>query len=246
VVATANWDGTISLVSATTLKPVGILQRHRAPVLCVIFSKDGKRLFSSSRDGRVIAWNVETKTVEHEFSGHKMWVECLAESPDGTLLASGDWDGVIKVWDIATKKCVATIRAHDDAVLSLAFSPDGHLFVSGAQDRHPLKLWRTDTWAEKAVLRNDDMSVRCILFLSNDELACGSNDRAIQIWNTKNENCLSTWKAHEKGWVMRLALSPDKRRFVSGDLTGQIKMWNIGRDIKQPIEELRSDSPGQK
>jgi WD40 repeat protein len=228
ILATANVDGTIGLWNAASWESMtSLLQGHTDWVLCVLFSKDAKYLFSAGRDRRILAWDFQTKAIDYELTGHKAWVECLALSSDGTLLASGDWLGTIKIWNLPRKECVATISAHEDAILSVVFSPDDRILVSGAQDSKPLKIWSTDNWKEQASLDGGTRSARSVLFLSNDELVVGSNDHMIRIWNLRNETCISAWKAHQEGWVMQLALSSDKKQLASGDLIGEVKVWNV-------------------
>jgi WD40 repeat protein len=203
-------------------------------VLSVVFSSDGKHLFSSGRDQRILIWNIEKGTKEFELHEHRARVECLCLSPKGSLLASGDWDGTVKIWDLLKRQSIATIPAHKDAVLSIAFSPDGREMVTGAQDREPLKIWLVDGWKQKAVLRKDDYSARCVLFLSDDEFVVGTNLRTIQMWNLKSEKLVTFWRPHQS-WVTRFAMLPDGKRFASG--ADDIKIWDIN--------DARNKSPGK-
>ncbi|RKU33732.1 hypothetical protein C6499_00930 [Candidatus Poribacteria bacterium] len=66
------------------------------------FSPDGSRLVIGGTwpEQRIQVWDVETRELIVEFSGHKSDVESLAFSPDSRLLASGGFDGVIYLWDM--------------------------------------------------------------------------------------------------------------------------------------------------
>ncbi len=66
------------------------------------FSPDGSRLVIGGTwpEQRIQIWNVETRELIVELSGHKSDVESFAFSPDSCLLASGGFDGVIYLWDM--------------------------------------------------------------------------------------------------------------------------------------------------
>ena len=66
------------------------------------FSPDGSRLVIGGTwpEQRIQVWDVETRELIVELSGHKSDVESLAFSPDSRLLASGGFDDVIYLWDM--------------------------------------------------------------------------------------------------------------------------------------------------
>ena len=66
------------------------------------FSPDSSRLVIGGTwpEQRIQIWDVETRVLIGELSGHKSDVESLAFSPDSRLLASGGFDGIIYLWDI--------------------------------------------------------------------------------------------------------------------------------------------------
>ena len=66
------------------------------------FSPDSSRLVIGGTwpEQRIQVWDVETRELIVELSGHKSDVESFAFSPDNRLLASGGFDGVIYLWDM--------------------------------------------------------------------------------------------------------------------------------------------------
>src|SRR5262249_47487984 len=57
------------------------------------------RLISSSADGTVKVWDLETRAVVAEVRGHDGAVVAVAAAPDGSLAASVGEDRVVRVWN---------------------------------------------------------------------------------------------------------------------------------------------------
>lgn len=64
-------------------------------------------------------------------------------------------------------------------------------------------------------------------------LASGSDDKTIILWNLKKRKEIRTFKGH-KGIIYSVAISPDGQTLVSGSQDNTIKVWNLktGQDIR--------------
>jgi len=98
--ATGANNKTVTLWRTKTWQPITTLDTVSFESLA--FSPDGSRLVVGGTwpEQRIQVWDVETRELIVELSGHKSDVESLAFSPDSRLLASGGFDGVIYLWDM--------------------------------------------------------------------------------------------------------------------------------------------------
>ena len=83
--------------------PFCTLEGHTDNVFQIDFSPDGQRLASSSKDGTLRLWNVNTATELITFRDHQGWCFPCRFSPDGRILAVGigdasNWDGGIRLY----------------------------------------------------------------------------------------------------------------------------------------------------
>lgn len=112
---------------------------HRLPVTCAVSSEDATTLFTSSKDGSIIKWDLHTgkqlslfrktmlkklkngkgKGKEKEkvaVDGHTDEVWALALSSDGKYLASGGKDRKVGVWDAEKAEWIMGFGGHKDAI----------------------------------------------------------------------------------------------------------------------------------
>ncbi|RMZ98100.1 serine threonine kinase, partial [Brachionus plicatilis] len=74
-------------------------------------------------------------------------------------------------------------------------------------------------------LNNHSQRVRTLVVLQNGDLASGSEDRTIKIWNLENGSVKMTLKNHSS-WVRTLAVLQNGD-LVSGSEDSTIKIWNL-------------------
>ena len=121
---------------------LGPLKGHESWINSVLWSRDGSRLFSASRDKTIRCWNTGTgEQTGQPWTGHTDCIWSVSLSPDGTLLASASADKTVRFWDTIHGRPVRQHLQHATSVLSVCFSPSGESVASG--DEHgDVYLWR--------------------------------------------------------------------------------------------------------
>lgn len=137
------------------------MDQNTGAVGALAFSPDGKFLaagFGSkfhyttvSISNPIKVWEVATRRLVHQLSGHTGYCLSLAYSTNGKLLASGSRDGTAIIWSAENWKPLHTLRNPDDdtqftapgrrgQIDCVAFSPDGKMLAVASRER-TVQLW---------------------------------------------------------------------------------------------------------
>ncbi|MCH7726986.1 MAG: hypothetical protein IH991_10960, partial [Planctomycetes bacterium] len=105
--------------------------RHGKSVTSLRFSKDGKKLFSSSEDFTVRIWEVATGKELRTFATDTSKITDLVLSADEKRLLMATRRGVL-VWDVASGKQIKQLG--DKPAGTIAITPDGKTVFSASGD----------------------------------------------------------------------------------------------------------------
>jgi WD40 repeat protein len=105
----------------------------------------------------------------------------IALSPDGTRIAGGISDRSVRLWDARSGGLIDILHGHSDLVMDVAFSPDGALLATASYDK-TIGLWDLATKRHR-VLRGHTGPVTRITWRSADQIATGSPDGTVRLWD---------------------------------------------------------------
>lgn len=130
LLASANSDGTITLVDADSLQFKQKITSQNDSLWSVAFSPNGKLLADAGRNGVIQVWNAEVMEKVDEFKGHSDEVHSLSFSPDGSRLASASWDHTVKIWSVDESDPRSDMhKPFRGRVNAVAISPDSQLIA---------------------------------------------------------------------------------------------------------------------
>lgn len=112
-------------------------------ITCICLSSDDKILFSGSKSGKVLRWNIEMKrqTGHISFDSHIM---NIAMSSDNKFLAISDKSHKILIYDpISLKKLHVFDGQHRGTITGISFRKDSHQMFSCSEDR-TIKVFSLD------------------------------------------------------------------------------------------------------
>jgi WD40 repeat protein len=114
----------VRLWDLTFWRDAGALH-HERRITSICLSPNLRTLASASEDGVIRLWDLESRKVKLELTGHRGSVLALAISPDARLLASVGEDASVRLWDVETGWRRIGLPRDDCGPADFAFTPDG-------------------------------------------------------------------------------------------------------------------------
>lgn len=130
LVATASRDHCVRVYDFSG-KLVCCMKGHTADVISVAWSEDGLDLISSSDDGTIRRWSLESARMLEEVDLGGVETDTVVISPEGVIYAGND-DGEIVVIDGGNPR---RTKAHDAGIKRLVYQAKTSLLVSLSYDR---------------------------------------------------------------------------------------------------------------
>jgi RNA polymerase sigma factor (sigma-70 family) len=206
---------------------------HTAPVLCVAFSSDGRRILSSSMDATVRLWDVETGKELRRLQGHTDRVDCVTFVPgDDRRALSCAWDGTVRLWDLDRGRqlqCFHPPGRPGIHLTNVIFFRDGKRILVNAVDNDSLLIMDIETGKVVKEFAQHPDHVPTVA-LSPDErwVLEGNWDGRLRLWDIASGKLLRTFSGPD-GKIYKVAFSPDGRRALAGALEDHaVYVWDVG------------------
>ena len=227
---------------------------HTDSVLSAVFSRDGTRVISASRDQTARTWNSETGLPVNTVTGrpavfdgnrfqegHEYDLFVMRFFPDGNRLLTSGFDGEMRIWDSQINAANQN-NAAESFGRELATLPYTSMY--GVVDISRDGKWILTAGRERTS-RREDASGR-------DEVVEEEKkyEAQAQLWNTENVLAsrrptpeLKLEKVHRFRVTTVAILPPDNSRLLTGDREGRIVLWDAktGKVVGRPRNVHRGE-----
>jgi WD40 repeat protein len=236
-----NWlisghvNGAIILRNLAITRSLTIGGAHDATVWGLVVSRDGQRLYSSSRDRSIRVWDIgdpfNTKLLA-VLNGHPATLLRIALSKDEKNVLAGDNDGNIAVWNVAALPA-QTLPARDIAQLSFSAGDAVLSAESTNGTRFDWNIARGDLSATPISASLPAITLPVVadgqLGATSDCLATNALDascRSSAITLTQ-AGAATALTPTINGGVSIITFTPDLKRLVVGTTNGEVLLWDV-------------------
>src|ERR1019366_7702670 len=224
-------DGYGDPVPAGAVARLGTVRlRHGGIVNAVVFSPDGKLVYSGGNDLVIRVWERDTGKQHSQLKGHTTPVTSLHLFADGKTLISTSLDNTVRFWDLATQREVRRWPKQKDNVTCLALSRDDRLLFTGSSTGI-IRQWLAATGLEMRQLTgHPDAVKRLVLSPDGKQLISAGMDGSVRVWDVEKGTIIrlvKTGTGPKKGFDRTLALAPDGSVLAIGAPARPIKLWDM-------------------
>ena len=195
------------------------LKGHSGKVKSVIFSYDGKYLYSAALDGKVLKWDLALRTSVNVQTG-QIQINSIDISSNGNYLAGITADGKTLVWNVEAGKDVLRIGSPNKSIRIIKFKPSGNILAAGYSDG-TVELWNIETRQKISEIKAHESEVNDISFSNvSDRMATGGNDQCLKLWDLNDLKAFPVTLADNDGSVVAVEFSPDGEIIISATAGG--------------------------
>ena len=215
---------------------------HRAWVVCVAYSPDGKRIVSGGGwDPKIKVWDTATGKEVMTLRGHSQWVYCVNYDNSGRFIVSSNQNNTINIWDATTGEELMTLRGHQGPVRTALFSHDGKKIISGSDDK-TIKLWYATTPVDQLTMKTNPWMFSISFSPDSKLIASAGPQNQVTIWDTSTGAEVTSLYGHENQ-VCDAVFSPDGRYIASASRYGIVKIWHAatGKELMNLCEHKGDD-----
>ena len=195
---------------------------HTGGIKSLIFSYDGKYLYSAALDGKVLKWDIAARTSMNVSTG-SMEISSIDISVNGNYIAGISKEGKVQVWNPEQKSDNFKIETAGKNITVVRFNPDNNLLALGDAEGS-VELWDVILRKRVAEVKAHGGQVNDIRFnTALKQMATAGNDRKIKIYNINDPSDLTeppVTLADNEGFVVVIQFSPDGQLILSGEAGG--------------------------
>jgi guanine nucleotide-binding protein G(I)/G(S)/G(T) subunit beta-1 len=233
-VASGGLDNMCSMFKINLKSDIGVMKdgptiqlaQHQGYVSSIKFLSD-QSVLTSSGDTTIKLWDVERKSVVHNYTKHGGDVMGMAIFEEKGIFASCSIDGSCRVWDVRdSRECVTSFYGHESDVNSVDFFKDGNAIATAADD---------------ATIRLFDLrSLRCLNVYGGEKILAGItsckfsktgrflfggyDDFNLRAWDTMTAKEAQSPMSHEDR-VSCLDVSAGGNGIATGCWNSFIRIW---------------------
>lgn len=216
--ALGSSNSVIKMVSLKENIPGYEMAGHKGKIKSLVFSYDGKYLYSASLDGKVLKWDLSARASSGMADG-SIPITSIDVSFNGKYIAGINSEGGVVVWNQENSSDNFKVPTAGKNIKVVRFNPENNILALGDVNGS-VELFDVGQKKKISEVKAHTAQINDIQFNNKlQQMATASNDQTLKLFNIQDVTDLTeppiTFNDHEK-FVMVIQFSPDGQLIVSG------------------------------
>ncbi|KAK3685811.1 WD40-repeat-containing domain protein, partial [Podospora appendiculata] len=188
-----------------------------------------KLLLSSSADGQVRLWSLETWACLCIYKAHEGPVFRVLWGPHGHYFATAGWDRIVRVFAQDHASPARIMIGHDTSISAIAWHPNGtYVFTASDETDKTIRMWSVITGGCVRIFTGHADYISTLQCAPNGKiLASADAGGNIFLWDIEKGARIKRCRGHGKGGIPSLSFSAESSVLVSGGLDGTVRLWDV-------------------
>ena len=213
---------------------------HKGGIKSLIFSYDGKYLYSAALDGKVLKWDIAARTSTNITTG-AMEITSIDISSSGNYLAGISTDGNVVVWNPERDSDNFRIETTGKNIKVIKFNPGNNLLALGDINGN-VELWDINLRKKISEVKAHSDQINAIQFNTTlKQMATAGNDKKLKIFNIKDPADLTEPPVildDNEGLILVMQFSPDGQMIISGESGGSNKLISRSSHVDYMVSDI--------
>ena len=225
-------SGKVVLFRTKTWARISTVGDEVDAVLAADLAPDNSRVMLGGPNRAVKIVSNPNGEILHTFRKPTDWITAASFSPDGLLAAAGDRFGGLFIWETRSGREFLALKGHPKSIAAIAWIDQGESLLTAGEDG---AVQITDLDKGKVAHRWEAHpgGVLSIDVHPSGRIASSGRDRRIKVWKPDGTLMISLGPAQDR--VTRVAWVSDGQSVVSGDLSGEVRVWTLADSPSTPL-----------
>jgi len=213
--ACGGLNSAIKMIPASGNDQIYELNGHSGKINSLIFSCDGKFLYSAALDGKVLKWDLTTKT-STDLETDMMQITSIDLSSNNRYLAGINDQGRGLVWNPEQSTEKFRIESPGKKIRNIRFKPDQDQIAVGYDDGM-VEIWDISGRKKISEFRAHAGEIKDIRFNTRQpQMATAGSDGTLKLWDTGDLVNPPVTFTDNEGIVIAFDFSPDGETILAG------------------------------
>lgn len=203
-----------------------IPQGHYQWVYSAVYNKDNSRFLSSSRDGTVKEWNIESGECIYTYSKYGVEIYSAKYISEAAFLAVFS-DATIRKISIANSEVLTEYSGHGNRINSIAFNRENTKMLTAADDK-TIRIWDIESGECINTIAVDNTAKCAVFSFDATRVLYGCVDGYIIEKIIESNDTAFSYRGHE-GNVNCVFYDKYNTKILSCSDDATIKEWDISR-----------------